>query len=279
MTRTIAIYAVLLLSLSGAAAWSGEVNGAVVSGAAEIEQAAEVLEGTWTARYAGRRGQAPDTSRIYLQFNFDTSNMGQSWRAADVGGLDLSRDADNITLELRREAGTIKMSGNVRGRRGFGIFDFVPNPEFTRQIGAAPGRRDLTAGRLFTLAVHDVSRAWINQLEALGYKNLDLDELLAMRIHGASPAFLRELSTLGYSGLAFKDVIAFRIHGVTPDFVQELADVGYKDVAAKHLIAFRIHGVDGEFVKDLKEQGFANLTPNDLVDARIHGRRWVRRRQ
>jgi hypothetical protein len=295
MTRMIAVPAVLLMTL-------------VAVGAAEIQQTPGVLEGTWTARYAGKRDQPPDTTRIYLQFNFDTSNMGQSWPVADLPGLDLSRDADNIALELRREAGTIKMSGNVRARRGFGIFDFVPNPEFARQIGAAPGRRELTTGRLFALAVHNVSRAWIQQLESLGYRNLDLDDLLAMRIHGvtpefitemrqhgfdtldhedlvaarihgATPSFLRELEGLGYSGLAFKDVIAFRIHGVTPDFVQELADVGYKEVPAKQLIAFRIHGVDAEFVKDLKEQGYANLTPKDLVDARIHGRRWMRRRQ
>jgi hypothetical protein len=291
MTRLLP--AILLLSLAGANA---------------AEQTGDVLDGTWTARYAGRRGEAADTSRIYLQFNFETSNMGQSRQAAELPGLDLSRDADNISVELRREAGTIKMSGNVRGRRGFGIFDFVPNADFARQIGAAPGRRDLTTGRLFALAVHDVSRAWVQQLESLGYRNLDLDELLAMRIHGvtpefitemrqhgfenldhddlvaarihgATPDFLRELAGLGYSGLAFKDVIAFRIHGVTPDFIQELADVGYKEVAAKQLIAFRIHGVDGEFVTDLKEQGYTNLTPNDLVDARIHGRRWMRRRQ
>jgi hypothetical protein len=282
--------------------------GAYARGVAEIGQTLEVLEGTWTARYAGRRGETPDTSRIHLQFDFDTSNMGQSWPASELPGLDLSRDADNIVLELRREAGTIKMSGNVRARRGFGIFDFVPNGDFASQIGVPPGRRDLTNRRLFALAVHNVSRAWIQQLDSLGYRNLDLDDLLAMRIHGvtpefitemrqygfdaldhedlvaarihgATPAFLRELGALGYSRMAFKDVIAFRIHGVTPDFIQDLAAVGYAEVPAKRLIAFRIHGVDAEFVKDLKEKGFANLTPKDLVDARIHGRRWMRQRQ
>jgi hypothetical protein len=302
MTRMIAIPAILLMSLVAGAAPATTVN------AAEIGQAADVLEGTWTAQYAGRRDEAPDPTRIYLQFNYDTSNMGHTWLASELSGLDLSRDADNIVLELRREAGTIKMSGNVRARRGFGIFDFVPNNDFARQIGATPGRRELTPRRLFALAVHNVSRAWIQQLESLGYRNLDLDDLLAMRIHGvtpefitemrqhgfdtldhedlvaarihgATPAFLRELQALGYSGLDFDDVIAFRIHGVTSDFIEELASVGYKEVPAKQLIAFRIHGVDGEFVKDLKEQGYANLTPKDLVDARIHGRRWRRNRK
>jgi len=275
--------------------------------AASAAQTAAPLEGTWTARYSGRRGEVPDAGRVYLQFNYETSNMGHTWPATELPGLDLSRDADNIVVELRREAGTVRMSGNVRARRGFGIFDFTPNADFARQIGVPGGRKDLSAERLFALAVHDVSRTFIKQLEALGYTNLDVDDLLAMRIHGvtpefitelrqqgytsldhddlvaarihgASPSFLRELQTLGYTGLDWDDVIAFRIHGVTPDFIQELAAVGYKDVPARRLIEFRIHGVDAEFVKDLKEQGYANLTPRDLVDARIHGRRWMRKR-
>jgi hypothetical protein len=290
MLRQLAVPAILLL--------------ATISPSA---QPADVVDGTWTARYAGQRHEAPDTSRIYLQFNYDTSNMGHTWPAAQLNGLDLSRDADNVTLELRRDAGTIKMSGNVRARRGFGIFDFAPNADFARQVGVSIDRKELTPERLFALAVHDVSHAFVQQLAGLGYSNLDVDDLLAMRIHGvtpefitalrqrgyssldhedlvaarihgASPEFLGELHTLGYDGLDWDDVIAFRIHGVTPDFIQELAEVGYKDVPAKRLIEFRIHGVDAEFVKDLKDQGYSNLTPRDLVEARIHGRRWMRKR-
>jgi hypothetical protein len=270
-------------------------------------QSPEVVEGTWTARYAGRRGAAPDTSLVYLQFNDDTSNMGRTWPVGELKGLDLSRDADDVVVALRRDAGVIELTGSVRARRGFGTFEFVPNPQFANGIGVATGRKALTPRRLFALAVHDVGRAYIQQLDALGYRNLDLDDLLAMRIHGvtpdfitgmrqqgftgldhedlvaarihgATPAFLGQLSSLGYPGLAFDDVIAFRIHGVTPDFIQELADVGYRDVPARRLIEFRIHGVDAEFVKDLKERGHANLSPRDLVEARIHGRRWLRRR-
>lgn len=269
--------------------------------------AQDTLEGTWTAQYGGRRGEPADTSRIYLQFNHERSNMGQTWPAASLQGLDLSRDAENVTITLRRDAGTIVLNGDVRRRRAFGLFDFTPNPDYARQIGAAPGRKALSSSRLFALAVHDVSRAFIQQVEALGLRNLDVDDLLAMRIHrvtpefitamrkhgfdtldhedlvaarihGATPEFAAEMARLGYSGIDFDDLIAFRIHGVTPDFIEEMAAAGYKELPADRLVEFRIHGVDGEFVKDLKEQGYSGLSARDLVDARIHGRRWMRRR-
>lgn len=295
MTRLIALSTVVLINLAASAS------------TAVVASTQETLEGTWTAQYAGRRGEPADTSRIYLQFNHDRSNMGQTWPASSLPALNLERDAENITIELRRDAGTIVLNGDVRRRRAFGLFDFTPNRDFVRQVGVSPGRKELTTSRLFALAVHDVSRAFIQQLEGLGYRNLDVDDLLAMRIHrvtpefitamrqhgfdtldhedlvaarihGANPEFVAEMARLGYSGVDFDDLIAFRIHGVTPDFIEEMAAAGYKELSADRLVEFRIHGVDGEFVKDLKEKGYSGLSPRDLVDARIHGRRWMRRR-
>ena len=235
-------------------------------------QALGPVEGTWTAQYAGGRKGAPtDTSRIYLQFHRDHSNMGQTWPAGSLPGLDLDREAENIRIELRREAGTLTLTGDVRKRRAFGLFDFTPNAEFARQIGAAPGRKELTSERLFALAVHDVSRAYIRELEELGYKNLDLDDLLGMRIHGVTPEFVRELRALGFTTLSHDDLVAFRIHGATPDFVKRMSAAGYKGLAADDLVAARIHGVSPEFLATLKQHGYAGLDFDDLVAFRIHG--------
>lgn len=298
MTRLLPLSVFAVIGLS-AVAWP-----AVVPSAAAGQ---DRLEGTWTAQYAGRRGEAADTSRVYLQFSHDRSSMGQTWPAASLPGLDLARDAGDVTLELRRDAGTIVLQGEVRRRRAFGLFDFTPNPDYARQAGAAPGRRAMSASRLFALAVHDVGRAFIQQLEALGFKDLDLDDLLAMRIHGvtpefitamrqhgfdtldhddlvaarihgATPAFVAGMARLGYAGIDFDDLIAFRIHGVTPDFIDEMAAAGYKALPAERLVEFRIHGVDAEFVKDLQERGYSGLSARELVEARIHGRRWMRKR-
>ncbi len=54
---------------------------------------------------------------------------------------------------------------------------------------------------VFSLAVHDVSRTFIRDLDALGYEHLPLEDLVSMRIHGAGPEFIRELKALGYDGL------------------------------------------------------------------------------
>jgi hypothetical protein len=259
--RALAVFAALLLTLAA------DPRGPVM----HAQGAATAIEGTWTARYAGRKGNAPDTTRIHLQFNYDTSNMGHTWPVSALQGLDLDREADNIRVELRREAGTLLLTGDVRRRRAFGIFDFTPNAEFARQIGAAAGRKALTPERLFAFAVHDVSRDYIKQLEALGYKDLDLDDLLAMRIHGVTADFIKELQALGYTSLSHSKLVAFRIHGATPEFVKRMADAGYANLAADDLVAARIHGVSPEFLEALKKNGYSSLDFDKLVAFRIHG--------
>ncbi len=261
MPRVIAVLATTMMSLQ---AWSSATL-------LQAQSSTSTLEGEWTARYAGRRGQAPDTSRIHLQFSYDRSNMGQTWPASALPGLDLDREAENITIQLRREAGTIVLTGDVRRRRAFGIFDFTANTDYARQIGAAAGRKALTPERLFAFAVHDVSRAFIQQLEALGYKNLDLDDLLAMRIHGVTPEFITDMRKLGYASLSHRDLVAFRIHGATPEFVKRLDAAGYKGLDADDVVAARIHGVSPEFLEELKKHGYSGLDFDDLVSFRIHG--------
>jgi hypothetical protein len=255
----LAVSAALLLSFSTAA--SGVLAQSSTTGS----------EGTWTARYAGKRGEAPDKTRVYLQFNYDHSNNGNTWPASSLPGLNLDQDADNIKIDLRREAGTITLTGDVRRGRAFGIFDFTPNANFAQEIGAMPGRRTLTPERLLSLAIHDVSRAYIQRLDALGYKNLDVDDLLAMRIHGVTPEFISEMRKLGVTSLDHEKLVAFRIHGVTPDFVRRMETAGFKILDDDDLVSARIHGVSPEFLDEMQKLGYKAMDFDDLVSFRIHG--------
>ena len=95
MTRVIAVFAVLM-SLSAAS--SAALRAAQATGSA--------IEGTWTARYAGKSGQQQDTSRIYLQLSYDQSNMGQTWPASSLPGLNLDSDGNGT--------GTVVVAGEAR---------------------------------------------------------------------------------------------------------------------------------------------------------------------
>lgn len=118
-------------------------------------------------------------------------------------------------FEMVRDAGTITFEGQLNESGGSGRFSFAANGEYVAAL-AKMGYRSPAGDDLFSLTVHDVSRAFIQELEKLGYKHLPLDNLMSMRIHGASPEFIRSLQALGYEHVPADDLVSMRIHGCHP---------------------------------------------------------------
>lgn len=114
-------------------------------------------------------------------------NTGQSVAIDELNGLPPGDDhftASDITLDLRREAGTLAFQGSFRDGRGAGLFTFTPRPAFDAEMMALGYRESLPLWRRFQLAVHDVGPKYVRGMKAEGYGALTLDELQRARTHG-----------------------------------------------------------------------------------------------
>ena len=233
-------------------------------------QASESLTGRWLIDFEedgsvqltlkhGARGHGNwSSSHDYLVREFQ--GLRRPAGATDV----------HARFELRRDAGTVAFEGRLNETGGSGRFSFAPSADYLAALQTMGYQRP-DGETVFSLAVHDVSRAFIGELEGLGYRRLPLDDLVSMRIHGASPEFVRELKALGYEHLSPDDLVSMRIHGVAPEFIRDLQGLGYRNVSADELVSMRIHGVSIDFVKKMKAR-FKDVSADDLVDMRIHGR-------
>jgi hypothetical protein len=174
-----------------------------------------------------------------------------------------------VDFRLVRDAGTLHFTGTFLRGEGVGRFTFEPNAAYTATLrGLGVAASDLDDERLFSLAMQDVSAAFIKEMQSLGYRE-DLDRYVAFRIHGATPQFVRELNALGYRPDG-EQLITFRIHGVTSDFVRDVRALGYQP-DGEELVRFRIHGVSPEFIKGMKDLGVRELEPDNLVALSLHG--------
>lgn len=256
---------------------------ALVSATAAVRSAPEpavggAITGTWTAEPATWKSAAATAGPfVPLSLSRRHGLHGNSQHSnpvalADLRGLtaeQMNAGSSSVSFTLDRDAGRFSFEGTFRRGEGAGHFTFTARPEFVtamRGLGYT-----LDDEKLYSMAILDVSREFVRQLDALGYSRLDLDQLLGLRIHGADPAFIRELKQLGYDHLAVDDLVSLRIHGATPEFICDMQSLGYRRLSAEDLVSLRIHGATPDFVRQLRDLGYDRLSPEDLVSMRIHG--------
>lgn len=264
------------------------------------------IDGAWTASTEARR---PD--KFYINITQGrTHNMGTTMRINDFTALSRAQmDATTMTpvkFELRREAGTATFEGTFRNGKGAGQFTFAGDRSYINAVRALGVEFDLDRkGRqrdrseeeeLFSLALHDVSTAYIKQMQAegfkvslekyltmrifditpeyiremrsLGFREMDDDELVSSKIHKVTPSYIREMRAAGWD-LSLDQLQSSAIHGATPQFAAEMKKLGYS-LDFDDLVSFRIHKVTAEFINELRTLGYDNIDADDLVSMRIH---------
>jgi len=266
-------YALLLAVVAGTVAL---VSAAAVRSATGTGPR-EAITGTWTAESAAGKAASANGPLVQLSLSRRRGTHGSSQHSnpvalAELRGLtadQMSADASSVSFTLERDAGRFSFDGSFHRGEGAGHFTFAPRPEFVAaMLGLGYALDD---EKVYSMAVLDVSREFVRQLDALGYSRLGLDDLLSLRIHGADPAFIREVKDLGYDHLPVDDLVSFRIHGATPDFIRQMQSLGYRRLSADDLVSLRIHGATPEFVREMQSLGLSRLSAEDLVSLRIHG--------
>lgn len=251
------------------------------------------IRGDWEIEYQARQ--------YYIRIRF-----GRNWSTGfSVDAAELLRDADpaGSSFKLQRDAGTFYLKGEFEREGdelwGEGECFFRANPEYTASMEELGYRLD-DRDDLLTLAVHDVTLAYVRGLDSLGYDDLSLQELLRARIHGVTPelileleelgyrnlrlntlvkmqvhrvesTFIKDLGRLGYKDLSPETLVKMRVHDVSPEYIEELAELGYNGLRSEELVKMQIHYVEPDFIRDLAELGYGDLSENRLVEFRIHG--------
>lgn len=228
------------------------------------------------ASWRTKSAEAADLLELTLQRTRNSGHDSSSFTLslASLTGLrreQLAGPPSDVRFTLARDAGTLSFEGRFDQGEGVGRYGFTSSPDFAAALRKL-GYGGLDDEKLYSLALHDVSRAFIADLDALGYEKVPLDDLVNLRIHGASPAFIHELAALGMPHLPVDDLVNLRIHGATPDFIRELKALGYERVPLDDLVNMRIHGVTADFIRGLQGQGMRGASVGQLVDMKTHGR-------
>jgi beta-lactamase regulating signal transducer with metallopeptidase domain len=226
------------------------------------------IEGAWEAEFKKGRpwiklawfDRRDSQSRFSVPLDA-LVGIDEAWRTDRAG---------DVRFLLPRDAGVFEFQGDFWQGEGEGEFTFQADEDYVRDLLDMGYRSKLKNSRtLYRLALFQVSRNFIREMEKLGYDDLSLDKLVEMRIHRVKPEIVEELRDLGYD-LSADRLIEFQIHRVTPWFIKDMKDAGLRNLSADRLLQFRIHGLDPEHVHEFEEVGLDRLSPERLVEFRIH---------
>jgi len=216
-----------------------------------------------------------DRVQLSVQRNSTGSHMNSSSpvQFAQLRGLtraQLESTGSVARFELVRDAGTFHFEGYLQNGGGGGTFTFTSNPNFEAEMRSLGYGSALSDEKVFTMAIHDVSAAYVREMQSLGIRPSSTDQLITMRIHNVTTDFVKDFKGLGYTDLTPDKLVTMRIHGVSPDFARELKSLGYESVSPDQMVTMRIHNASTDFIKEVEALGYNRPAIDQLVTMRIH---------
>jgi len=135
----------------------------------------------------------------------------------------------------------------------------------------AIGFKGLSFKKMMEARIHGVNRAYVEELRKAGFTNLSIDKIIEAKIHGINPAVSRELQALGFGKLDLDEMISLQIHDVDASYIQELQSAGLGKLSLEQVVEAKIHGLDAASVKEIRGLGFKDLDWQEIMAAQIHG--------
>jgi beta-lactamase regulating signal transducer with metallopeptidase domain len=112
---------------------------------------------------------------------------------------------------------------------------------------------------------------YLDDLAAMGFKNLSVDEVIQMRSVGVDRAYVEGLRNAGFKNLTPRDLIQLKSLGVDGSYVADLRNAGLNDLSAHELVQLKSLNVDGEYVRALASAGYPHLDSHEYVQFKSLG--------
>lgn len=136
---------------------------------------------------------------------------------------------------------------------------------------AALGYKNLTIEEVIELKSVGVDRAYIESLQRAGYQNLTPRELVQLKSVGVTGQYISAMHGAGLPDIDPRELVALKSLGVDPGYVGGLAAAGLTGLRARDLVELKSLGVDGTYVRSLSDNGYSHLTAREYVQLKSLG--------
>lgn len=223
---------------------------------------ADVARGTWNI--------TSDRGAIVLQMNWHSpdgrhENSHSSSIDAQTLGISsaLASPGQHATFQLHREAGGYAFDGWLGNGQGAGSYTFTTNDAFFARLRNR-GYDVQTLDYEMAFANLDITSAYVDQMESLGYKG-NVNQLIALKALDVTAQYVHDLQAAGITDITQSQVISMRALHIDRAYVNEIADAGFPHLSASQYVTLKALHVDGAYIRYLRGHGFKNLTVSQVV--------------
>jgi DNA-binding transcriptional MerR regulator len=269
-----ALFLLCLLALSLACVPASYTNDTGARGVDIGSAAAQVsFTGQWLIEFRTGEDKVQVSLRYESPNGHGFSNTGFHIAPDQLQGLTREQamsGGTHVQFQLKRDAGTFNCEGWFKEGKGSGHYVFSPDQNFAAEL-KRQGYGSPSPEQQFSMALSDVSLAFIAELKAQGYEQPTLDQLVDSGNHGVRLDYIQGLKALGYNLRKIDDLIEMKDHGVSLNFIRDMTAQGYARIPAAKLIELKDHGVSSDLIRALKTAGYAQLSLDQLVEMKDHG--------
>jgi beta-lactamase regulating signal transducer with metallopeptidase domain len=174
-------------------------------------------------------------------------------------------------FQIVRDAGTLFLEGRLKEHNGevdgSGKWYFRPDTSYMRFMSRY-GLREDDRQKTFSLAIRDISRKYLTQMDDRGYHDLSVDQLISAGVFGISPELVDEYRSLGYHDLTYQQLLSMQVQHVTPDDARRFEKVGMGHLTPEQLVSARIQGLTPEYIESFRKAGFRDLVFKNFITLR-----------
>lgn len=219
-------------------------------------------EGVWFATIKGEK--------VTVQFKSDEENEfstnSSGFALTDFEGL---KSNSNGPYTLKREAGSMLLTGKFEGDQGMGQYKFTPNAQYVSAM-EKEGIDTLSENDKIVFFFVDVKTEYVKMLKRQGYTKIGKMDLIPMAALKIDENYISSWKTAGYKDISMRDLIPLKSLKIDQAYAKEIKDAGFKDVTPHQLISFKAQGIDGKYIAGLKKSNAFSKdknepTPNDVI--------------
>jgi hypothetical protein len=217
------------------------------------------LQGEWEVESNG------DELKI-LVYGKGSSGMNFTIDRDEVADL---IDQGRVSFKIARDAGTTFFEGTLkkRGRTvgGRGEWYFHPDSAYVHFMSSQHGFPVDDTHKVFSFAIFDISRDYVEELSDAGYPTVPYDRLLSMLIQGITAKDAREFERLGCGHLTPDELISARNQDITPEYVESFRKAGFDDLTFKNFSTLHAFKLDADDFEDCYRHRFMDLSQENMV--------------